>query len=130
MATAAEEAHYPERDLAIGIVGSMLVCVAIYLAVALAALGALSYARFAASPEPLALVLRELGQPLAARFLGLSAVVALPTVILAFFYGQSRIFYALARDACYPPRWPKSPGAARRPAPRRLPRCWSARLPG
>ncbi|OAI12234.1 amino acid permease [Methylomonas koyamae] len=102
IATAAEEAHYPERDLAIGIVGSMLVCVAIYLAVALAALGALNYSRFAASPEPLALVLRELGQPLAARFLGLSAVVALPTVILAFFYGQSRIFYALARDGLLP----------------------------
>ncbi len=102
IATAAEEARDPERDLALGIVGSMLVCVAIYIAVALAALGALSYSRFAASPEPLALVLRELGQPLAARFLGLSAVVALPTVILAFFYGHSRIFYALARDGLLP----------------------------
>ncbi len=102
IATAAEETHNPERDLAIGIVGSMLICVLIYIAVALAALGALSYDRFAASPEPLALLLRELGHPQAARFLAASAVIALPTVILAFFYGQSRIFFAMARDGLLP----------------------------
>lgn len=102
IATAAEECHNPERDLAIGIVGSMLVCVAIYIAVALSALGSVSYSRFAASGEPLALVLRDLGYPLAARFLGASAVIALPTVILAFFYGQSRIFFAMARDGLLP----------------------------
>ena len=64
IATAAEEAKNPGRDLAIGIVGSMVVCVIIYMAVAAAAIGALAYTRFANSPEPLALILRELGQPL------------------------------------------------------------------
>ena len=102
IATAAEEAKNPERDLAIGIVGSMIACVAIYMAVAAAAIGALAYTRFANSPEPLALILREIGQPGAARILGLSAVVALPTVILAFFFGQSRIFFTMARDGLLP----------------------------
>ncbi|WP_082054216.1 amino acid permease [Methyloterricola oryzae] len=103
IATAAEETRNPERDLAIGIVGSMLACILIYIAVAVAALGALAYTRFADSPEPLALILRELGQPAAARFLAASAVLALPTVILAFFYGQSRVFFVMARDGLLPP---------------------------
>ena len=102
IATAAEEAKDPERDLAIGIVGSMVACVAIYMAVAAAAIGALAYTRFADSPEPLALILREIGQGWAARILGLSAVIALPTVILAFFFGQSRIFFTMARDGLLP----------------------------
>jgi basic amino acid/polyamine antiporter, APA family len=102
IATAAEETKNPARDLSIGIVGSMLVCVVIYMAVAAAAIGALAYTRFANSPEPLALILREIGQPLAADYLALSAVIALPTVILAFFYGQSRIFFVMARDGLLP----------------------------
>lgn len=102
IATAAEETKNPSRDLKIGILGSMLGCVAIYVGVAVAAVGAISYTRFAASPEPLALILRELGQPLAARYLAVLAVIALPTVILAFFYGQSRIFYVMARDGMLP----------------------------
>ena len=102
IATAAEETRNPGRDLAIGIVGSMVACVVIYMAVAAAAVGALSYTRFANSPEPLALILREIGQGGAATFLAASAVVALPTVILAFFFGQSRIFFAMARDGLLP----------------------------
>ena len=102
IATAAEETKDPDRDLGIGIVGSMLVCVAIYMAVAAVAIGAISYLRFANSPEPLALILREIGQPWAAGVLAAGAVVALPTVILAFFYGQSRIFFTMARDGLLP----------------------------
>jgi APA family basic amino acid/polyamine antiporter len=102
IATAAEEAKNPSRDLAIGIVGSMAVCVLIYMAVAAAAIGALTYTHFADSPEPLALILREIGQGWAAKILAVSAVVALPTVILAFFYGQSRIFFVMARDGLIP----------------------------
>jgi len=103
IATAAEEARNPGRDLAIGIVGSMAVCVLIYMVVAAAAIGAVPVASFAKSAEPLALVLSEIGKPWAARLLGASAVIALPTVILAFFYGQSRIFFTVARDGLLPP---------------------------
>jgi len=102
IATAAEETKNPDRDLKIGIVGSMVACVIIYMAVAAAAVGAIAYTRFANSPEPLALILRELGQPSAATYLAASAVIALPTVILAFFYGQSRIFFTMARDGMLP----------------------------
>jgi len=102
IATAAEEAKNPSRDLAIGIVGSMILCVAIYMVVAAAAIGAVVYTDFADSAEPLALILRDIGQGWAAQVLGASAVIALPTVILAFFYGQSRIFFTVARDGLLP----------------------------
>ena len=102
ISTAAEETKRPERDLAIGIVGSMAACTVIYILVAAAAVGALSYTRFANSPEPLALILRELGQGGIARVIAVAAVIALPTVILAFLYGQSRIFLAMARDGFLP----------------------------
>lgn len=103
IATAAEEAKNPTRDLAIGIVGSMAVCVVIYMAVAAVSIGAVVYTGFSNSAEPLALILREIGKPWAARILGASAVIALPTVILAFFFGQSRIFFTVARDGLLPP---------------------------
>jgi APA family basic amino acid/polyamine antiporter len=102
IATAAEEAKNPSRDLAIGIVGSMALCVLIYMIVAAAAIGAVAYTGFANSPEPLALILRQIGSGWAAQILGASAVIALPTVILAFFYGQSRIFFTVARDGLLP----------------------------
>ncbi|MES2001488.1 MAG: amino acid permease [Pseudomonadota bacterium] len=102
IATAAEEAKDPSRDLAIGIVGSMALCVVIYMAVAAAAIGAEHFSKFAAGADPLAQILRDIGQPFAGKVLALSASIGLPTVILAFFYGQSRIFLAMSRDGLLP----------------------------
>lgn len=102
ISTAAEETKRPERDLAIGIVGSMLVCTLVYIAVAAAAIGAINYTRFAHSPEPLALILREIGQGRVATIVAAAAAIALPTVILGFLYGQSRIFLVMARDGFLP----------------------------
>jgi APA family basic amino acid/polyamine antiporter len=104
VATSAEEAKNPGRDLTIGIVGSMLVCTVIYMAVAIAAIGALPFTALANSPEPLALVLRSVGQPLAGHLIALAAVIALPSVILVMMYGQSRIFFVMARDGLLPRR--------------------------
>ena len=102
VSTAAEEAKDPKRDLIIGIVGSMLVCTVLYMAIAAAALGAMPFFSFAKSAEPLALVLRSLNAPIAAAIIAAAAVIALPTVILAFMYGQSRIFFVMARDGLLP----------------------------
>ncbi|AXB79530.1 amino acid permease [Novosphingobium sp. P6W] len=102
VATSAEEAKNPGRDLTIGIVGSMVVCTVIYMAVAFAAIGALPFQQLANSPEPLALVLRQLGQPVAAHLIALAAVLALPSVILVMMYGQSRVFFVMARDGLLP----------------------------
>lgn len=104
VSTAAEEARNPRRDLKIGIIGSMLVCTLLYMAVAAAALGGADYRTLATSTEPLALVLRMLDHPFAAVLIAGAAVVALPTVIMAFMYGQSRVFFVMARDGLLPQR--------------------------
>src|SRR6478735_8378055 len=102
ISTAAEETKNPARDLSIGIVGSMVGCTLIYMLVALAAVGAMKFTVFGHSPEPLALILRELGQGKAATLIAAAAVIALPTVLLAFLYGQSRIFFVMSRDGLLP----------------------------
>lgn len=102
IATAAEETKDPGRNLPIGIVGSMLVCIALYMVVAGVAVGALPFQQFANSPEPLALILRELGREDVATIVAAGAVIALPTVLLAFLFGQSRIFFVMARDGLLP----------------------------
>ncbi|WP_159088817.1 APC family permease, partial [Xanthomonas fragariae] len=102
ISTAAEETKNPGRDLSIGIVGSMIGCTLIYVLVALAAVGSMSFTVFGKSPEPLALILRELGHGKAALVIGAVAIIALPTVLLAFLYGQSRIFFVMSRDGLLP----------------------------
>ena len=102
ISTAAEEASNPGRDLTIGIIGSMLACIVIYMAVAAAAIGASAPQSFARDAAPLVFIMNQLNHPLAAKLVAGAAVVALPTVILAFMYGQSRIFFAMARDRMLP----------------------------
>ncbi|MDP1737265.1 MAG: amino acid permease [Caulobacter sp.] len=102
ISTASEETKNPARDLTIGIVGSMVICTLIYMAVAATAIGAMAPAQFAKSAEPLAFIIRELGHPDAAKLIGLAAIIAMPTVIMVFMYGQTRVFFAMARDGLLP----------------------------
>jgi APA family basic amino acid/polyamine antiporter len=102
VSTAAEETKNPKRDLTIGIVGSMLVCTLIYMVVAGVAIGASRAEVFSKSEAPLVFILEALSHPRMAQVVALAAVIALPTVILAFMYGQSRIFFVMARDGLLP----------------------------
>jgi APA family basic amino acid/polyamine antiporter len=102
VSTAAEETKRPARDLSIGIMGSMALCTLIYIAVAASALGASSYLDFSKSGAPLVHILSALEHPFAAQVVAAAAIVALPTVILVLMYGQSRIFFVMARDGLLP----------------------------
>jgi APA family basic amino acid/polyamine antiporter len=104
VSTAAEETKNPKRDLSIGIVGSMVVCTGIYIAVAAAALGAASYLDISHTGAPLVHVLELVRHPVAAQIVASAAIVALPTVILVLMYGQSRIWFVMARDGLLPER--------------------------
>jgi APA family basic amino acid/polyamine antiporter len=102
ISTAAEETKNPGRNLSIGIVGSMIGCTLIYVLVAVAAVGAMHFTVFSGSSEPLALIMRELNHSTASVLIGVVAIIALPTVLLAFLYGQSRIFFVMSRDGLLP----------------------------
>jgi basic amino acid/polyamine antiporter, APA family len=102
ISTAAEESKNPRRDLTIGIIGSMVLCTLIYMVVAACALGASPFGDFSKSAEPLAYVLRGVGRPVAASLIAGAAVIAMPTVIMVFMFGQSRVFFAMARDGLLP----------------------------
>ena len=102
ISTAAEETQDPKRHLTIGIIGSMVCCTLIYMGVCAAAIGAVPYQVFGASSEPLALILRYVHQDWAAAVSSTSAVIALPTVIFAFMYGQTRVFFVMSRDGLLP----------------------------
>jgi APA family basic amino acid/polyamine antiporter len=102
VSTASEETKNPGRDLKIGIIGSMAVCTLIYMLVAAAALGASHYFAFSKDGAPLVFILNSLNHGFAAQLVASAAIVALPTVILVLMYGQSRIFFVMARDGLLP----------------------------
>ncbi len=102
VSTSAEEVKKPERDLVIGIIGSMLICTAFYMVVAACAVGALPFTAFAGLAEPLVHVMRVLNHPVLAMMTAFAVVVALPSVIMVMMYGQTRVFFVMARDGLLP----------------------------
>jgi APA family basic amino acid/polyamine antiporter len=103
VSTGAEEAREPKRDLPIAIIGSLVICTVIYVLVSIAAVGSLDAKSLAASDAPLAEVLdKGAGISWAASLLAFGALVAITSVMVTVFYGQTRIFFAMARDGLMP----------------------------
>jgi APA family basic amino acid/polyamine antiporter len=99
VSTGAEEAKQPKRDLPLAIVGSLVICTIIYILVSIAAVGSLDAAALAESDAPLAAVLDEgAGISWASSLVAFGALVAITSVMITIFYGQTRIFFAMARD--------------------------------
>jgi APA family basic amino acid/polyamine antiporter len=105
VSTAAEETKNPNRNVPIGLIGSLAVCTVFYLLVSYAAIGttgAQPGGELSQSKEPLAFVLRNLGYPQVGNFVAGAAIVALPSVILMMMYGQTRILFTMSRDGLMP----------------------------
>jgi APA family basic amino acid/polyamine antiporter len=103
VSVAAQEARNPQRDLPIGILGSLGVCTVLYVLMALTLVGLAPYQTLNV-PNPATIAVRAVGPELdwLARLVNVGAVVAFSTVILVSLYGQSRIFYSMARDKMLP----------------------------
>ena len=132
VSTAAEETINPQRNVPIGLIGSLLFCTVFYIIVAAGAVGTIGgqpimgpggvpfpagseeLARQCAMPqyaqqlvcskEALAHVLRVIGFSTVGNLLGVAAFFALPSVILVLIFGQTRIFFVMSRDGLLPER--------------------------
>ncbi len=131
VSTAAEETKNPQRNVPIGLIGSLLICTVFYLLVAGGVIGsygaqplmdpatglafkegspelyAASACQSASAPlvcskEALAYVMKQVSSPLLGNIIGLAATFALPSVVLLMMYGQTRIFFVMARDGLLP----------------------------
>ena len=132
VSTAAEETKNPQRNVPIGLIGSLAICTVFYLLVSAGAIGAVgaqpvmdpagnnlspgsvalaeqckSLAALGQQPlvcsrEALAQVLRQIGWVKVGNMIGLAAFLALPSVVLMMLFGQTRVFFVMARDGLLP----------------------------
>ena len=126
VSTAAEETKNPNRNIPIGLIGSLLVCTIFYMLVGYGAVGSIGSQpmivngialhpgtpemaaacagsdALVCSKEPLAHVLKVIGFAKVGNLIGLAAALALPSVVLMMIYGQTRIFFTMSRDGLLP----------------------------
>jgi len=98
VSTAAQEAKNPQRDLPIGILGSLAICTLLYVVVSAVLVGMVPYTELNVA-APVAYALEKVGAPHLVRILvDVGAVLGLASVILVMLLGQSRVFYSMSRD--------------------------------
>jgi basic amino acid/polyamine antiporter, APA family len=127
VSTAAEETNNPNRNIPIGLIGSLIVCTIFYLLVSYGAVGAIGAQpmlgangvalepgtpamaaacvgsdKLVCSKEALAHVMIMIGHGTLGNLIGIAAALALPSVILMMIYGQTRIFFTMSRDGLLP----------------------------
>ncbi len=129
VSTAAEETKNPQRNMPIGLIGSLAVCTIFYLLVAAGVIGtvgaqpigaldpgsveltaacnAIGEQAVVCSNEALAWTMREIGWTQVGNLIGLAAGLALPSVILMMMFGQTRIFFVMSRDGLLPQAFSK-----------------------
>jgi basic amino acid/polyamine antiporter, APA family len=102
VSTAAQEAKNPKRDMPIGVLGSLVICTLLYVAVAFVLTGIVPYDKLNV-PDPIAVGVDTIGMGRLAPIIKLGAVLGLTSVILVLLLGQARVFYAMAHDGLLPP---------------------------
>ncbi len=102
VSTAAQEAKNPQKDMPIGIIGSLLVCTLLYIVVAGIATGVVPYTELDV-PDPIAKAADRAGLGWIAGLIKLGAIAGLSSVILVMLLGQSRVFWTMSKDGLLPP---------------------------
>jgi len=101
VSTAAQEAKNPQKDMPIGIIGSLLICTVLYILVSGIATGVVPY-RELDVPDPIAVAADRAGLGWMASLIKVGAIAGLSSVILVMLLGQSRIFWTMSRDGLLP----------------------------
>jgi APA family basic amino acid/polyamine antiporter len=115
VSTAAQEARLPQRDVPIGILGSLVICTILYMAVAAVATGIVPYKELGV-PDPIAVAMDRTGIAWLSWVVKFGALAGLTTAMLVLLFGQTRVFYAMAQDGLLPPLFARLHDSWRTPA--------------
>src|SRR5438270_13083023 len=102
VSTAAQEAKNPQKDMPIGIIGSLLICTVLYILVSGIATGVMSYKDLNVA-DPIAVAADHAGLGWMGKLIKLGAIAGLSSVILVMMLGQTRVFFSMSRDGLLPP---------------------------
>jgi APA family basic amino acid/polyamine antiporter len=101
VSTAAAETRDPQRDVPIGILGSLATCTTLYILTAIVLTGLVPFRQLGV-PDPIAIAVDRIGMPSFALLIKVGALAGLASVLLANAFGHSRVCYAMARDGYLP----------------------------
>ena len=103
VSTAGQESKNPKRDMPFGIIGSLVICTVLYILVSIVMTLIVNY-KMLNVPDPVAVAVDALGPAWGwfAKTVKIGAIIGLTSVILVLMYGQTRIFYTMARDGLLP----------------------------
>jgi len=103
VSTAGQESKNPKRDMPFGIIGSLVICTVLYILVSIVMTLIVNY-KMLNVPDPVAVAVDALGPTWGwfAKTVKIGAIIGLTSVILVLMYGQTRIFYTMARDGLLP----------------------------
>jgi APA family basic amino acid/polyamine antiporter len=102
VSTTAQEARHPQRDMPIGILGSLVICTVLYCLGALVLTGVVNYKQLDV-PDPVAVATDAMGMKWLSFYVKIGAIAGLSSVILVMLMSQPRIFYAMSKDGLLPP---------------------------
>jgi APA family basic amino acid/polyamine antiporter len=106
VSTAGAESRNPSRDMPIGILGSLIICTILYILTSAVLVGIVPYTDLN-DAAPIAKAVNQIGLPWFAYLVKIGAIAGLSSVMLVLLYGQTRIFYTMARDGLIPPVFAK-----------------------
>ncbi len=101
VSTTAQEAKNPQRDLPIGILGSLVICTILYMGVGIVLTGVVNYKQLGV-PDPIAVGIDKMGLQWLSPVIKLGAIAGLTSVILVTLLAQPRIFFTMSRDGLLP----------------------------
>jgi basic amino acid/polyamine antiporter, APA family len=101
VSTAAQEAKNPSRDMPIGILGSLVICTILYIAVAAVLTGLVNYSELNV-PDPIAIGIDRTGVRWGSLLVKIGALAGLSSTIVVMLLGQSRVFFSMSRDGLLP----------------------------
>ncbi|MCX7711264.1 MAG: amino acid permease [Clostridia bacterium] len=102
VSTAAEEVKNPQKDLPRGIIGSLVICTALYIIVSAILTGMVPYLKFMDTSAPVAYALAQVGINWGSALVSVGAVSGITSVLLVMLFGQTRVFFAMSRDGLLP----------------------------